>query len=228
MNEQDRGYLLAVTPYKEHDALLSFLGKDYGRLNLILPGFYKASSKQIALGLEFSQVEYIFNYKKESLLRVKQGRLINGFRDLREDYDWLLRVSLMSEVILKLYDAKHLDFLYQIYDKAMQEKARALSVIEFLADMIELAGFSPSVSHCVHCDSSKINQFSIEEGGFLCVDHALKLEESAYLRKIYRLFHHHFTDISEEESEVFIRLLAKYLAYHSDLRFHSIALFNHV
>ena len=105
-NSEDTGVVLSNTPYREYDAMILVLGEKYGLLRFVLRGYYRPTAKQTSLGLEFSKVKLRFDYRENSLLSVKNGELVNAYPKHREEYDWLVQMSLYSEVLTSFIQNK--------------------------------------------------------------------------------------------------------------------------
>ena len=221
MNNKSEGFVLSIHEYREHDGFVRFLSKDYGLLNFILPGYYRAKSKQGRLGIEFSNVEYHFNYRENSLNRIIGGQLLDGFFDLREDYDWLVDVSLTSEIITRMYQEENHDFYYRSFETMLRAENRSKLLPRLLLDISMLHGFSPYLQACIICGKPGINSFSIQEGGFLCSAHSHSKDEKDTLVLLYSLYKGKDVDVSEETRLEVIGILVNYLSYHADIKINS-------
>lgn len=236
MNDHDEGFVIFVNPYREHDAMVYFLGERFGLIRFIIAGYYKSSSKQISLGLEFSKVRYSFNYKPDKLNRIVHGQLLDSYRGFREQYQWLLHMSLACEIIRKCYEEDFHPHIYRFINELAlisNPDASVQCMIAFLVRLIRHVGFVPQVDQCVKCNSKKINQFSIREGGFLCVDHALSRSDSKELLKSIRLlfrqdFGNNGTGDTVRNSSEVLRTLVEYIQFHTDNNFNSFKLFSDV
>ena len=221
MNNKSKGFVLSIHEYREHDGFIRFLSEDYGLLNFILPGYYRAKSKQGRLGIEFTYVEYQFNYRQNSLNRIIGGQLLDGYFDLREDYDWLVDMSLTSEIITKMYQEEHHKFYYRSFETMLRSDSRSKLLARLLMDISRLHGFAPYLEACIICDSPGINSFSIRDGGFLCTHHSRKKDNKDILILLYSLFLGKDVEVDEEIRLKVIDLLVNYLAYHAEIKINS-------
>lgn len=221
MNNKSEGYLLSIHEYREHDGFLRFLSKDYGLINLILPGYYKAKSKQSRLGIEFSKVEYQLNYRENSLNRVYGGQLLDGNFDRRVDFDWLINMSLVSELVLKLYDKRDHNFYYESFNTISKSNDPYKDLTLFLMTITEIEGFTPYLGGCIICDSKQINSFSIREGGFLCNNHSRTKDNKDVLMVLYTLHIKKEIEVNEDIYLNVIKILINYLSYHAEIRINS-------
>lgn len=216
MNNSDRGFVLGLVPYREHDAMVHFLGYKTGLIRLVLPGYYKSTSKQSSLGLEFSYVEYRFDYHEGRLNRIRGGELIDGNIISRQSFEWLLWMSFVSEVLIRTYDEAHHEVYFEHYLQALKMD----NILFFIVKIIAMQGFSPDVNGCVVCGDSGINAFSVELGGFVCQVHANHVREDREfliaLNSALRLL-----VIKEEFNFSVIERLVEFLEFHGEYRFNS-------
>lgn len=216
MNNSDTGFVLGLVPYREHDAMVHFLGERSGLIRLVLPGYYKSTSKQSSLGLEFSKVVYRFNFQVNRLNRITGGELIDGYIKSRSQLDWLLWMSFVSEVLVRTYDETYQEVYWDYYEKALNLN----SIMDFLVRIILMQGFSPDLSGCIICGNSGINSFSVEEGGFLCQVHSGSFREDREFLIALNCALRSLPVKEDYEMKVFDRLV-KFLEYHGDYRFNS-------
>lgn len=220
-NHKETGYVLGVVPYREHDAMVHFLGKESGLIRLVLPGYYKANSKQSRLGLEFSFVEYAFNPNKNKLNRIIGGELINAFMHVRFNSEWMIYVSIISEIILKNYDEHFHDWFYENLVKFVHPKSSLKDVITLLVEVILLSGHEPMLEGCVVCASTKINAFSIEQGGLVCNNHTGIKQSKPLLIGLISVFKNITQSVSDAELIDISSILFAYYEYHTDLKINS-------
>lgn len=219
MNNSEVGFILGLVPYREHDAMVHFLGTEHGLMRLVLPGYYKATSKQSSLGLEFSKVNYRFNYQENRLNRIIGGELVNAYLNHRENLDWLLWMSLVSELVIRTFDESYHAMYLRSFEKAL-ESVDSSSVIKIVVKIVHMQGFSPDVSGCIHCGETGINAFSIEEGGFVCGNHSHNVRED---RNVLIGLNCAFRglDVADDVSLRVLEIVIEFLQYHGDYRFNS-------
>ena len=209
---------MSIREYREHDGFVQFLSKDFGLLNFVLPGYYRAKSKQGRLGIEFSKAEYHFNYRPNSLNRVIGGQLLDGYFNVREDYDWLVDCSLGSEIVIKMYQEEYHSFYYNSFEKLLRSEHRLDLLALLLMQVSKLHGFAPYLERCVVCDSSGVNSFSIQEGGFLCPKHSQRKDDRDILMILYGLSMNKVLETDEEILIKVIEILVNYLSHHAEIK----------
>lgn len=225
MNNTDTGFVISVSPYREHDAMVHFLGETYGLLRFVLPGYYKSTSKQSALGLEFSKVRLRFNYRENNLNRIQNGELLDAYLKNRNNYDWLLYMQLISELALKFYEPHQKKSWYELFDSSLCH----FDLNELLIAIVEIikqSGLTPEINECVVSGSKQIADFSISRGGFVALEYKnplnnLSIDELRFIRYLF--------NTETLNSDLFnginilkiIDLLIRYLEYHMSVKFNS-------
>lgn len=218
-NHSERGYVLSITPYRESDGMVHFLGESSGLIRLILPGYYKAQSKQGSLGLEFTYVRYRFNPRAQKLNRIIGGEMIQSYSEYRTNMSWLLNMSLVRELVIKTFSEEQDSWTYHSFESFMDNPVSTLSIVTFLKTLIVRHGFVPDISGCVVCGSPRINEFSVKQGGFLCQEHSHRQDTKYMLMMMKGLFSN--KDVSDYANEgsiqsVLERLL-QYVEYYFDI-----------
>ncbi|WP_342621331.1 DNA repair protein RecO [Erysipelothrix sp. P66] len=225
MNNKDIGFIVSIVPFREHDAMVHFLGYEYGLIRMVLPGYYRAKSKQGRLGLEFSKVQYRFNYQNQKLNRIIGGESINAYLQVRQDLDWLMYMSLVSELTVRCYDANTHASFYNWFENCIESTDLKVLCIKYLAFLIQLQGFTPDVEGCVVCGNTHVNAFSIEQGGYVCATHAyhqFKTTKSLMIA-LLGIFSDRDVDAYLETINQYelLKILVEYLEFHGDYKFNS-------
>lgn len=168
---QFEGLVLQSQEYKENDAIVHVLGADR-ILSVYARGVQKQTSKNRRIILPFSLVKLIVDHKeqREMDLLIK-GELIEYFYKVQ---DSLLGQSLcfvcndllMRTKILPYYQSLMLALYRSIENKSQDMYSYVCFLI---ASILKEEGLAPEVDCCViDQQTSRIETFSIEEGGFLC------------------------------------------------------------
>lgn len=226
MSNQDVGFILSNVPYREYDAMVLFLGKEYGLLRFVLRGYYRPTAKQTSLGLEFTQVRLRFTYHENRLLRIQNGELVNAYSNFRSDYDWLIQMSLVTELINRFYDKKDRDYWYNLMD-SLFESMSLEKIILMLVSLIKKLGITPHISSCVMSGSGVVSDFSVEKGGFVSKQYRThgSVVDLEMLQMIRSLFTHKDFKIlyleNYKDTKKLANLLIQYLEYHEGIRLNS-------
>lgn len=226
MNDVDVGFILTNTPYREYDAMVLFLGEKYGLIRFVLRGYFRPKAKQTSLGLEFTKVRIRFNYQENRLLSIQTGELLEVYSDKRENLDWLLRMSLASEMLTTFYDKTSHAF-WNCHISKLYENLSLETLIVFTSQLIKELGIVPVVDRCVITQSTQVSDFSIEKGGF--VSKEFRKNESKVNLEMLKIMRYIFghdkidgnrLDGNENLIEI-LNILVSYLEYHFEVRFNS-------
>ena len=224
MNHKLSGVVLSITPYQESSAMTYLLTKEYGLLRFVLQGFYKPQSKMQALGQPFAQVIYRTNYRENRLLKCFGGDLIHSYNDQRQDYEWLVMMSLMAELIIHNYEHGHYEGMYEDIITNL-DHYDPQTFIKMVGRIIEGLGLSPYLKACVVCDDHRINGFSSFLGGFTCQQHTETANTYEELVLLGQLFNHKPLDNQDRDLfQSMIIMLVHYLECHTNIKYHSIEL----
>lgn len=224
MSHKLEGVVLSITPYQEASAMSYVLTKDYGLVRFVLQGFYKPTSKMQAIGMPFAQVIYRTNYQANRLLKCFGGEVIQAHTQQRQNYEWLVLMSLMAELIIHNYDYCPKEGLYEAVLSNL-ETLRIERLLKLVVIIIEGLGLHPYLSACVVCEDHRIHGFSLELGGFTCKQHTSIDDSYEYLVLLGQLFHHKTLITQDQEllQESLVQLV-RYLEFHTNVRYNSIGL----
>ncbi|SJZ74786.1 DNA repair protein RecO [Anaerorhabdus furcosa] len=188
MNEKVLGIVLKQSEYRENDALLTVLTKEYGKLTLTARGVKKMNSKSSTSCLPYVLSEFVFDYVEDkSMFTIKNASIKSSNRFLQEDLEKMNIAAIFCELIDKSLpqgvldedvNDNYFDLLVFSLDKLNQEKQHPLLLCLFLAQMLNYLGIPPIVDECVLCGNTKVNRISIEEGGFVCSECMSELDSS--------------------------------------------------
>lgn len=166
-NEAVRGFVIRTQTYREADNLLTLFTGD-GLFTCILRGYFKPKSKQLGLGQLYSYVEVNAELRSQHIARIQSGKVL---RHPRIEFEWLKGLALASEIVLLQSDENDFQDLYSAFEALYQASAIQAWLCYFLARIIQINGITPQIDHCLYCDRQQIRSFSVEQGGFLCVEH---------------------------------------------------------
>lgn len=228
--------VLSQSLYKEHDALVQVLAKDFGLMTFIAKGVQKMTSKNRALIQPYSSYRYQCDLKTGSLQTLRSGERLVSNHHIASDLNRSSIAAIIAELAVFLLKnevnesryalAYHqLETLMRLVDHSDQlQHVFVLALILFINDF----GIEPVMDACVSCgDTQHINSFSVDEGGLVCSSCQRELhspilspESLRSLRISARLSLEHFeafcasTSIDEEQ----IRTWIHFIEYHSSLQ----------
>ena len=214
---------MRVVAYREFDAMVDFLGSESGVRRLILAGYYKPTSKQRSLGLEYAKVNYRFDAMAKGLTRIVGGEAQDVFGDKRMNLEWLMVAALLFELAGIYHDATNNVWMYALVNEAMQSSLTVDAIIDVIVTIINYNGLTPTVDGCVVCHARGINAFSIEQGGFLCNNHTVLKQDRNVLLGLYNLFKpaQGRAMIKQDTAATILDIVCEYLEYHGDKRLNS-------
>lgn len=230
MNDTASGVILKEADYRERDALITVLTKEYGKISFAASGVRKMSSRNAAGILPYTLAEIEFDHKPgKTLFRLKRARTRKLYRRLHED----LTLSAAASVLTGIADALTLngdedgefrekaELLEKSMDLLQEGNDPDLVIPCFLAGMAELFGVGADVDECVRCGRQEAVTFDPEEGGFLCAECAgarpvMSRQDLMRLRRIVKGGIPHFDLVksgvtpSKEDAQLLMRMLEKH------------------
>lgn len=171
MNDRCEGIVIAQTPYKDNDVILTVYTEQFGKIALYGKGLNKSAAKNSYATQIFDLSEFLFDFnetKKTHLL--KSATLINEFKNIKQDYNLMVLASNVTEIACKIDEDEN---IYQLlYDTLFALDNRKMPYMVFslyLSEILKRFGLSPEVDECVVCgDKTAIQTISIDDGGFIC------------------------------------------------------------
>ena len=172
------GFVLRSFSYGESDLIVTFYSSDFGKLKGIAKGA-KRSKKRFANVFEpFSLTNIIFTRKSRDMLAfIESCEIIDHYDAVRRD----LEKTLIASYFIDLTDhfspegkknEKVFELLQTFLTLLGAEKASDAVVRFFEMRMLKLAGFEPTLDHCIMCKTPVANgsayYFYAQEGGIKC------------------------------------------------------------
>lgn len=169
------GIVLTGYEYKESNLILKVLTED-GIVSVLARGVLKQNSKNRILTVPFSivELEYDPKYSHEMYFLIR-GKVLFSPDFISENMQDILlcqliaRFLLLSEFAPGFYPA----FEQMLYALEKKDRSKALFCACWLAMHMAIAsGVGMNLSHCTVCSKTKnIVGVSLENGGFVCMDH---------------------------------------------------------
>ena len=168
-----QGLVLRVTDYNDHDALLTLLTPNYGKLTVKARGLRRRNSPLIAPCQLLAYGNYtLFEYK--GMYTINEAASVELFQNLRRDLTKLSLGTYLCQVteVLSQEDLPNpellsltLNCLHAISSLDIPETA-VKAVFELRAAC--LAGYMPDMSDCHACGNKAPDRFDISAGRFEC------------------------------------------------------------
>ena len=168
-----RGLVLRVTDYNDHDALLTLLTPNYGKLTVKARGLRRRNSPLTAPCQLLAFGEYtLFEYK--GMYTINEAVSIELFQPLRRDITKLSLGTYFCQVteVLSQEDMPNPELLSLTLNclhgiaalNIPEEKVKAV----FELRSVCLAGYMPDVSGCHMCGNESPDRFDISAGRLEC------------------------------------------------------------
>ncbi len=225
------GFVVSVQEYRESDGLVQ-LYSEHGLETFVLRGLYKATSKQTGIAQLYTQVEYLFEERPSQIQTVRSGRLVESFREYRQDIHWISYLSIASEILLRVNRESPVNLSFDAFSMLFSLQNPIKYLLYFMADILINLGLGANVDECVSCGSPQVSAFSISQGGLVC-SRCLKLyhpkiETSSLdvlkqLRYLFKANLAQFTSILDFFTEVntVFEIVVDYFEFHSGIHLKS-------
>lgn len=168
-----RGLVLRVTNYNDHDALLSLLTHDRGKLTVKARGVRRKNSPLVATCQLLAYSEFtLFEYR--GMYTINEASSIALFQKIRTDLQMLSLGTYFAQVadVLCQEDIPNPELLSLVLNcfYAMSElgKDECLTKAVFEMRAACLAGYTPDLSNCAVCGNSDAGHFNISNGHLVC------------------------------------------------------------
>src|SRR5690625_4237767 len=167
------GIILKTQEYGETHKIVTIFTKQYGKISAICRGANKVKSKLSSVTQPFIKGEFLI-YLSRGLSTVRQGEMLQSFRQIREDIIKTAYAAYITELSDKLLDTNEPDL--NVYNQLSNtltwvndQLDYAIPIIMYELKLFQKGGFAPIVDQCVICNhSNNLYAFSIQEGGILC------------------------------------------------------------
>ncbi len=168
--------VLRGRPLKEADKIITLYTKEAGKVDAVVKGVRKGSSK-FGSKLEIFSYITVMLYRKRvnELETITQVQHIDSFQGIREDIRKIALGSVILELMDKMIIAKEkeqtlFDFLLTtLY--SLNKKPDFIILYAFSLKICAFLGLKPQLQFCVKCKGETFDRdvwFSSREGGILC------------------------------------------------------------
>lgn len=206
-----KGIVLKTMPYKETALLVTIYSLEFGKITLNARGARKMTSKNASIVMPLSMSTFEIS-PRQGLSTLIRGDVISYYTQIKKDID--------KEIIA--------DYLLEYYYRYVPENKPSLEDFDFLSGALEALekgfnvlyiyalinvfimksnGVSLQVDHCVFCDSTKVVDYSLDDGGFVCHDHHTGIihyhtDALQAIRYLYKIDIHHVAKLHLEDDVV--------------------------
>jgi len=168
-----RGLVLRITPYKDHDALLTLLTADQGKLTVKARGLRRKNNPMVATCQLLAYGEFtVFEYR--GMHTINEAQSIELFQRLRNDLTKLSLATYFAQVadVLSQEDTPDsallnlvLNSLYALCNLSIPEE-QIKAVFELRAAC--LAGYTPDLQGCSMCGNPLPDLVDLSQGHLEC------------------------------------------------------------
>jgi DNA repair protein RecO (recombination protein O) len=177
--EKARAIVLASRPLGEADRILRLFTRDLGRVDAVVKGVRKTTSKWGGRLEPFNVCDLLL-YPGRSLYTVTQAQLVDVFLHLRGDREAVTAAAVICEAVAGLtpmHEPEERVFallrntLKQLDEGLRGPALRAPLLLGALLKLLYEAGYMPVLDHCASCGAgTRALGFSAARGGLVCED----------------------------------------------------------
>lgn len=168
-----QGLVLRVTAYNDHDALLTVLSRDQGKLTLKARALRRKNSPLIAPCQLLAYGEFtVFEYR--GMYTINEARSLELFQPLRRDLQKLSLATYFAQVaeLISQEDMPNPELLSlllnSLYALSKLDLPEGLVKAAFELRCACLAGYTPDLTACHRCGCTSCDRFDITEGYLEC------------------------------------------------------------
>lgn len=168
-----QGLVLRVSDYNDHDALLTLLTREYGRITVKARGLRRKNSPLTAPCQLLSLGEFtLFEYK--GMYTVNEAHSIELFQGLRKDLGKLSLATYFAQVaeMISQEDMPSSELLSlvlnSLYAMSKLNEAECKVKAAFELRCASLAGYAPDLYGCHACGSTTPDRFDVSAGVLEC------------------------------------------------------------
>jgi DNA repair protein RecO (recombination protein O) len=172
--EEFEGLILKQINFKESSKIL-YLYTANGPMSLLVHGAKKLSSPFLNVTQNMTLIRFFASGK--AMKTLTDAEIVEDYRKLKENLE---KFTYMQHVMETLHffseteyaHKKMYDFLKKIFKKVESETNYIRYIYMFELKFLYLLGFTPSFSVCAACGKDEMLKFSVQDGGFVCLEHA--------------------------------------------------------
>lgn len=175
-----KGIIIKSTVYKESDAILTLISREYGLVSFKARGVLKVTSKNSSSCQLYTIGEYHLTGKNEYGHKIlKSVDVIKYPSALFDNGQYLSLFAFISEVILKMeLEDNQLIQIYDILEYLLDNVKKHYSLLSatliVFKHLFDYSGLHLNVDECAKCGNKKnIVGISYLEGGFICAKCAM-------------------------------------------------------
>lgn len=206
------GLIYKTQPYQESNRML-FAFSERGKITLIARGSQRLSSDLRLMSQYLTLIEFYDNGK--SMQPLRDAKLIDEFKTIKEDFTKTKYAAIMLEAIDKVYDTEinHQAILQELLEALASPNLKE-ATLSFLIKFASEVGYRPNLL----ADGRKVVGFNLEHGSLVYEDSALKSDLNVrhliILMKLLNLSIEKLEPIGGSDYEEVKNFIKKYYEYH--------------
>ncbi len=171
-----RGMVVRETVTGDYDKMLTVITEDFGKISVSARGARRSGNRFSAGTQVFSFCQWMLYKGKSNTYILNSCDIIMSFYEIRQDLSLLAyaahMLDMLQDTTYENQSAKEPLSLLLHAMNALIHKDRnpELVVRVFSLKLVQIMGFTPCLTGCCRCGTSKIEDiyFSFEDCGFLC------------------------------------------------------------
>lgn len=191
------GIVYKTQSYKESSRLLQVFTKK-GKITINARGSQRINSNDRILAQYLNLIS--FEYKEyKSFINLYNGKLINDFKTIKEDYEKVKLVSTVLELIDKtIIDNEYNEKIYNLLIETINYKDINKSVLSFCIKLLYYLGYGLNLTP----EKENVKGISIEKGGLVYKDeyYSIDLNQNQSITFL-KLTHYKTKDLDKIEDE---------------------------
>ena len=170
--ETIEGIVLNETNYRETSKILNILTPKYGYISVLSRGSRTIKSKLRGVSMKFINAECTINYKKNSIISLTEGNLLNSFSNIMKDYNKMFYANLIINLVKSILKENNDTNIYLILKQSLikiNDGFEPSLIYNILAlKLLDYLGVRPDFSSCINCGSQDILTFDLSIPGSIC------------------------------------------------------------
>lgn len=181
MSTQLEAIVLKNFDYQDHHKIVKMISPSHGLISVFVSYASRKNSRYRMITEPLTMVTITIEPPRagKDIYQLVHGDVVDGFYDLKMDYENVMMFYEMVTIILKGdLQQEELSYAYRTLKSVLETGTAAESdfvfrwrVLAFKAKMTVAVGIAPSVDGCVDCGTrNKIVTASASQGGLICED----------------------------------------------------------
>lgn len=188
------GVVVSTTSFSENSKIINILTKE-GVVSVISKGSKKLNSPLRIISNKLTYGEYTIYYNRDKLSTLKEGSVINEFKNIHSDLSLISYFTYITELSNQVMKENNHEEIYNLYIKTVLKIEDGLNPIVMMnileIKLLDYLGVSLSLNGCAKCGSDKdIITIDPDVGGYLCKNcYTNEIIYDEKVRKMLRMYY---------------------------------------